>query len=387
LLEIPRCLARQLRAVFRRCVAQPAGMASPVEFRTGADGLLASISCPEVTVAYRQPGNFPEAVLRLPLAALADFAGGGQDLVTLEAGAHGGVSARWQDAGVPQFMVYDAAKSDRITDLPGLPEQFVANPPELLGALAEALRSAARDGIRFAFDRMLLRAKTGEVVATDGRQLLIQGGFTFPWDGDVLVPCVPAFGSSELPDDGSVEVGRTERHVVLRVGPWIFYLGIYRDGRFPDVNKVVPKVTAKATCWRLDPEDAAYLARALSRLPGKDDDHQPVTVDLNGQAYIRSRSAGQGRATEVVLSRSDYAGPAVQFCVDRRLLARVFHLRLDEICVVGPEAAMLCRGEQRTFVFMPLSKDEAIGPSDDALRVVPPGPKSNHASPSPQRKR
>ena len=44
-----------------------------------------------------------------------------------------------------------------------------------------------------------MRGKAGEVVATDGRQLLVQSAFRFGWDGDLLIPAAPIFGCKELP--------------------------------------------------------------------------------------------------------------------------------------------------------------------------------------------
>ena len=76
-----------------------------------------------------------------------------------------------------------------------------------LAALHEATRSAARDGVRFALQRVLLSGSKGEVVASDGRQLLVQGGFSFPWTADLLVPATGLFGCKELNADSPVQVG------------------------------------------------------------------------------------------------------------------------------------------------------------------------------------
>src|SRR5438477_2353715 len=107
--------------------------------------------------------------------------------------------------------------------MPGPAGRTAALPPSFLGAFAEAVRTAARDGGRFALTRVQLRGKAGQVVATDGRQLLVQGGFAFPWAEDLLVPAVPALGAKELAD-GSVTVGRSDGHVLVAVGPWTFAL-------------------------------------------------------------------------------------------------------------------------------------------------------------------
>src|SRR5207249_213544 len=96
----------------------------------------------------------------------------------------------------------------------------------------------------YAITRLQLRGAAGRVVATDGRQLLVQEGFTFPWTPDVLVPALGVFGCRELPPDAPVTVGRTEKHVGVRVGPWTFLLAIDADGRFPAAEQAIPTRTA-----------------------------------------------------------------------------------------------------------------------------------------------
>ena len=113
-------------------------------------------------------------------------------------------------------------------------------PADLLDALAEAAATTDEGSTRYALDCLQLKGATGEVVATDGRQILIQGGFRFPWDGDLLVRRTPLFAVRELPRDRPVEVGRTDAHVVLRAGPWTIWLAIRADARFPRIEHAIP---------------------------------------------------------------------------------------------------------------------------------------------------
>src|SRR5262249_37663694 len=152
---------------------------------------------------------------------------------------------------------------------------------------------AARDGVPFAVQKLQLRGARGELVATDGRQLLVQEGFPFPWKEDLLVPAVGVFGCRELPQDAAVTVGKTDTHVCVEVGPWSFSLAVDKEGRFPDGEPAIPARTGSVTTCRLSAEDAAFLARALPRLPGQGDDHEPVTVDCNGHLAVRARAEGQ----------------------------------------------------------------------------------------------
>ena len=107
-----------------------------------------------------------------------------------------------------------------------MPDGFVV-------ALDEATRTTAKESSRFALSRMQLRGRPGQVVATDGKQLLIQGGFRLPWIDDVLVARISAFGLRELSEQSPVAVGRIEGHVAVRAGRWTFWLAIDPASRFP----------------------------------------------------------------------------------------------------------------------------------------------------------
>src|SRR5262249_35089554 len=152
---------------------------------------------------------------------------------------------------------------------------------------------------------------------TDGQQLLVHSGFQFGWAGDALVPAVPVFGGRELDPDQPVEVGRTDEHVVLRISGWTFWLRIDADGRFPRLDGVVPKPQEASSYPRIAPADVTFLGTTLPRLPGRDDDHQSLTVDLNGRVSVRARAEGQSRTTEVVLARSECTGEPTRMCLNR----------------------------------------------------------------------
>src|SRR5207245_8412254 len=127
---------------------------------------------------------------------------------SLERTDQGTIRVQWQDGIVPQLAEYEVGDPDKVTPFPDLPEQTLPNEPGLWKALADASQSAAREGIRYALDRIQLRGSTGSIVATDGKQLLLQAGFRFPWTEDVLIPSTPVFACPELAADLPVCVGR-----------------------------------------------------------------------------------------------------------------------------------------------------------------------------------
>jgi hypothetical protein len=366
MIQIPRSLARTLWAIFRRS-GNRGPLRPVVSFAANQAGLRIRLHEAEVAVEYQQPGSYAAENIVLSLDTLADFEGRSDSLVALEAKGADKIQARWEDGGVPKVMDYDAAGPG--VAFPASPESLASNEPGFLKALQDAMETAAHQEIRRSIHRIQLRP-AGDIVATDGHQVLVQSGFSLPWTGDVFIPRVTHFGCRELPADLPVRVGLSASHVVIQVGPWTFYLSVETDCSFPTAEQVIPKPASIATRWHIAPEDATFLAKALPRLPGKADEYAPITLDLDGQAVIRSQAAGQSRPSEILLARSGVTGKPVRLCCNRAYLARALALGFSELYFVDADSAVLCRDDRRTYVWMVLDKKEAIAPASDALRIV-----------------
>src|SRR5262249_28504900 len=137
--------------------------------------------------------------------------------------------------------------------------------------------------------------------------------------------------------------------------------------------------------WTIDAADAALLAATLPRLPGRDDEQWPITVELSQPPAVRARG-DDGPLKEVVLPHSAVSGPAVRFCTDRRLLLRALQLGFREIQVTNVESPLLTREAQRLLVWMPLDHKAALAPRTDALRVRPEETQPADPSPEPERR-
>jgi hypothetical protein len=192
----------------------------------------------------------------------------------------------------------------------------------------------------------------------------------------VLVRAAPVFASKELPRTRPLSVGKSDTHVALRVGPWTLSLEIQADARFPRLDEVIPDARAPATRLRLDPGDAAFLGRALDRLPGAEESNAPATLDLNGRIAVRARGADRSSLTELILTRSGFTGPAVRLNTDRELLGRAVRLGFGAIEIVDAEAPLVCRDRHRVYCWQPLSHESALEPTDDVTRIesTPPTP-------------
>ena len=371
-ITITRRLASQLRAVMRRAFGTR-GPGPAVCFTAAAGTLSVKAMFADIAVEYAEPGerHAPKpSGCRFQL--LDDCEGKKDEPVHIEATGKGRVTAQWRDGSVPQIVHYDAKEPRDADKFPGA----AVSVHEPIGrgscrpcTTPRTLPSPA--GVRFATDCLQL-CPDGSINATDGRQLLVQSGFTFPWEGAVLVPRNKVFDSSELPQDQPVAVAQSGDWAVISAGPWTVYLRINKDGRFPDLSRHVPNPDTAAARCQFSKDDIRFLAEALPKLPCDEKYNFPVTLDLNGQVAIRAKTADQAKPTEVLLTNSHWTGQPIRINMNRTYLQRAMRLGLQDLCIYGDQTALLCQAFDRKLVWMPLDPKAAIPPAEDAIRIESP---------------
>jgi hypothetical protein len=372
-ITLTRNQVRRLRGVFRRSVLgiNQRGPIPPLVFHAEGGQLRAHHRYRDLTVEHVEPGGYrPATSLAIPLDDLADCEGSKDSPVVLEAAAPDRTVVRWEDRAIPQSREYDVTPVDRVGRVPELPASWATNPAGLLMALADATETGIPDSTRYALHCVQLQGGRNQVVATDGRQLLVRTGFRFPWPGDLLIKGSPLFACRALPRDEPVEVGKTDTHVVLRVGPWTIWLEIQKEVRFPDVERAIPQPGEVTTRLRVDPEDARFLETSLTRLPGNEELNSPIVLDLNGKIAVRANPPDQPQqVTELVLNRSSYTGSPVCIATNRLLLDRALRLGFTEIGFSGVETPFVCRDQARVYAVQPLSGASSPGPDTNVTRI------------------
>jgi hypothetical protein len=373
MITLTRSRVRRLRALFRRSALGIAhrGLIPPLVLRADGAQLRAHYRYRDLAVEHVEPGSSqPATTVTIPLDALADCEGPADTPVVLETVAPDRTAVRWQDRGIPQSREYDVVPAERTGEMPEPPTSWMSNPPELLAALAEATETGTPDSTRYALECLQLRGARNRIVATDGRQLLVRTGFSFAWAEDVLIKGSPLFGCRALPRDQPIDIGRTGTHVVFRVGPWTIACEVQKDVRFPEVEWVIPQPAEVVTRLRLDPEDACFLEAALQRLPGADDLHGPVTIDVNGEVAVRAQAPDRPQqVTELVLGRSSYTGSPIRLCTDRVLLERALRLGFKELGFTAIDSPFVCRDAGRIYAVQPLSGGSSPGADVAVTRI------------------
>jgi hypothetical protein len=371
LITLPRQLIKQLRGVFRRMLPRsPGKQDQTVQFIGDSDGLRVRLRNRVGAAEYHVAGTTQCEAFAITLGALSACEGTRpSEQVTLEPRSSD-IVLRWEDRSVPRSIIVESQPNG--PDAPALPTRFAANPPRLLVALKDAMETTEQDPRRYALHCVQLRGRDGGLIATDGGQVLQQTGFDLPWTEEVLVPRASVFASRDLSVDQLVEVGRTDNHVVVRIGPWTLWLNIEKNGRFPNTDSIIPDVATATTRLALHEGDAEYLLDVIPRLPSGDDTNDPVTLDLNGRVTVLAKAVGDSPITQVVLSNSRRTGAELRWQTNRKFLARAMRLGFRDVCLHGAESPVVCRDEQRVYVWALLEADKALAPTDHMVSLTSP---------------
>ena len=372
MIQLTRSLCRQLRVIVKRALGR---MKPDVRVIAGPSGLRIQAKGFHHAVEYFDPEPREPADLTIPSALLDDVQGTKPEPVRLYCPTKKVLAATWDEKGIERTIQYTLPKPDT-TKFHDEPASFTSNSPILLQALDDASRVTDQHSTRYALG--CLHLQLGRVSATDGRQLLVQTGFDFGFQEELLAHSSDVFGCAELPEGQPVLIGKTDTHLVVRVGPWSLYAEIQKEGRFPRVLDIIPAVQSAKTTLELHPADAQFLTENASRLPGNLEE-QAVTFDCNGSISVRAKTIDT-QAAELQLTNSSKSGDDVTICLNRRNLINAARMGFTKLFLYGNASAVLaCDENHRSYVFMPLeSQENVVKASNDCLKI--PSPVSSRSS-------
>ena len=367
MITISRSLIRELKTVFSRGLGVTSRQTGPpVEFLVDQQGLRIRTRNQQIALEYRLPLKGLESQqLVTPFGLLRCCHDVKSDPVQLQF-ENEKIRAEWQEAGIPQSIEYPVVECK---EFPELPDRLACNESSLMLALGDACETATTDSARYALDHLQLRGSAGQVIGTDGRQLLIQDGFQFPWEGELLIPANRLFCNRELRRGKSVEVGSTAEWVTCRSGPWTIWLKINEKARFPNVMEIANTGPETVATLQVPDEDAEFICSALKPKPFHKGDSGKVTLDLNGEVTVRVREADQEQQRDYVLCRSERTGESLRINTNRHYFRRALQLGFREIDLSGKDTPASCREGHRTYVWALLTQADAVQPQSDAIRI------------------
>lgn len=364
---------RRFRAACRRAGIRKSHRASsPVITLLGGGGVRRlQVLTRDLGIEYSAPLSCPDVALRLPLDALDKCAGQGDESASFNVEVDDRVEIRWTDRGVPRRS--DCSQPPAVEEsFPTSPTTFVTNDAQLWKALGDAVTCTDEESKRYALGCLRLCGPTGRIEATDGRQALVQIGYRFDWEENLLVPATKLLGSPDIKPNDAIEIGRTEDWVALRSGPWLIQLRIQKDARFPNIEQVVPNPELACSRLELSPGDAEFLKATLPHLPCHDEAHRPITFDLNGRVLVRSRELACAYPVEVDLRSSNLEGDPIVLSTDRRYVDRALGFGFRKVLSFGPSAPALAADERRHYLWAVLDKASAIPRHEQAQKLESP---------------
>ena len=101
---------------------------------------------------------------------------------------------------------------------------------------------------------------------------------------------------------------------MFNIGPWTYWIGTDREGRFPDIDQVIPSTDHCKATLQLSLADSKFMLDNLHRLPNGDT-HREVTLDLNGSVILRASAVGS-RQAEMTLRNSSKQGTDIRICTE-----------------------------------------------------------------------
>ena len=195
-----------------------------------------------------------------------------------------------------------------------------------------------------------------------------------------MICCGPAnkvLGSKELSGESPLQIGQTDDWFAVKLGAWTIWVRIDKTGRFPQIDSIMPNASQLPTKLVLADADAEFLRQALTALPGRAEQHHPVTLDLNGHVAVRGQENLQTPPTELILSQSRREGEQLCVNLNREFLAKAVRLGFREIQFGNAKSPALCVDERRKYLFALLDAESAIKPTPDMLTIQSIAPQSS----------
>jgi len=204
---------------------------------------------------------------------------------------HGGTVAefRWRSQGEFQTLRLDVRQPVTVGAIPTLHRIE----GDLVRALGWCCQVVDHQETRFCRACIQLDRRSGSVIGTDGKQLLQLAPFSFAGqdsfagresfaghesfavqesfagqDDAVLVPANGIFLSPLLQRFKSVRCGITRGTIVMQIGPWTLRLPLQVNGRYPDTQSMLQRLTTPLGRVRLSVDDMTDLRGWIETLTG-----------------------------------------------------------------------------------------------------------------------
>jgi hypothetical protein len=146
-------------------------------------------------------------------------------------------------------------------------------------------------------------------------------------------------------------------------------LPLQTEGRYPDVDSVIGRLSGPTNRVYFDQRDLAFVVKHLKQFPGDDQDHCPVSLDLNGHVDLAACGDEQTRAMRLRLSRTFQVGKATTTSMNRHFLSHAARCGITDLLRFGDQQPVVCRGPNLTYVWQPLAGVKLPPESPDTIQI------------------
>lgn len=180
---------------------------------------------------------------------------------------------------------------------------------------------------RYRIDCICLDGDKSQMMATDGRQIFIGNGISFPWQGKCLLPVNPTLPDKVLFNGDSISVNKSVNDLMFKNGPWTYRVQT-PEPNFPDPESILPHSGDTDLLVQLHKEDSRQIEELLPLMPGGETPTRYVTLDAGEELLLRAES--QGAEASLPLRSTFWMGDPIHVSFNREYLIRAIRLGYRE---------------------------------------------------------
>ena len=269
---------------------------------------------------------------------------------------------RYRLGGSPVEQPVNTLPMDEWPPVPKFTAESTPLPPGFGEALKQAL--ACCGSCRPVLQGACLdaRDKNGHyIVASDGLMLYAANSFTFPFAASITIPDSKFLTGSGLLDAEvcflAVQPGKKRndsKQISLQSQRWQ-YVTRELEGPFPEWKKHLVKFNDQWTRIQLKPEAVASLLKVIPNLPGKDGQHQVVSLRVDKVLTIAGQNKQDTEPTQVAINDVVITGKAKEISLTRDYLLNALRFGFDEVAILNELSPLVISKAGRQMVIMPVN--------------------------------
>ena len=280
---------------------------------------------------------------------------GGEGCITFTTNDNQTIHAEWQTGRLHSSHKFDNTDSFPEISLSEEAEFTPLNTDRFGDYFSTCAQVISTEMARYRIDCICLDGDKSQMIATDGRQIFIGNGISFPWQGKCLLPVGPTLPDRVLFSGGNVTVARSSNELLFTNGPWT-YRTQTPELNFPDPEAIIPHPGETDLLIQLHEEDAKQIEELLPLMPGGETPTRYVTLAAGEELQLCAEF--QGAQASLPLRSTFWMGDPIHVSFNRDYLIRAIRLGHRELRFQAGTKPVLARTKNSLYMFMPVTLRE-----------------------------